>query len=113
MYAEQNKLEFTVPGDLIGVGTTIDPTLARGDNLVGQVLGVPGSMPDVYGELMVKLSLLHRVVGIREQQRVSRLVKGEMLRLNIGNISVEVSSLHQHRREGCTQQADQQALATY
>jgi len=35
--AEQNELEYAVPGGLIGVGTKIDPTLTRTDRLVGQV----------------------------------------------------------------------------
>lgn len=54
LYAEQNELQFAVPGGLIGVGTTMDPTLTRADRLVGQVLGEVGSLPDVYVELEVK-----------------------------------------------------------
>ena len=53
LYAEQNELQFAVPGGLIGVGTTMDPTLTRADRLVGQVLGAVGSLPDVYVELEV------------------------------------------------------------
>lgn len=53
LYAEQNELQFAVPGGLIGVGTTMDPTLTRADRLVGQVLGEVGSLPDVYVELEV------------------------------------------------------------
>lgn len=37
LFAEQNPLQFAVPGGLIGVGTTVDPTLTRADRLVGQV----------------------------------------------------------------------------
>ena len=39
LFAEQNQLKYAVPGGLIGVGTTVDPTLTRADRLVGQVLG--------------------------------------------------------------------------
>ena len=45
LYAEQNELQFAVPGGLIGVVTTMDPTLTRADRLVGQVLGEVGSLP--------------------------------------------------------------------
>lgn len=55
LYAEQNELQFAVPGGLIGVGTTMDPTLTRADRLVGQVLGEVGSLPDVFVELEVCL----------------------------------------------------------
>jgi translation initiation factor 2 subunit 3 len=39
LFAEQNPLQYAVPGGLIGVGLTVDPTLTRADRLVGQVLG--------------------------------------------------------------------------
>lgn len=53
LFAEQNELQFAVPGGLIGVGTTMDPTLTRADRLVGQVLGEVGSLPEVFVELEV------------------------------------------------------------
>ena len=43
LFAEQNPLQFAVPGGLIGVGTTVDPTLTRADRLVGQVGGWVGA----------------------------------------------------------------------
>ncbi|XP_059632744.1 eukaryotic translation initiation factor 2 subunit gamma-like [Cornus florida] len=92
LYAEQNELQFAVPGGLIGVGTTMDPTLTRADRLVGQVLGEVGSLPEVYIELEVNFFLLWRLVGVRtkgseKQGRVSKLAKGEILMLNIGSMS--------------------------
>ncbi|MFQ6620854.1 hypothetical protein Gotur_001893 [Gossypium turneri] len=116
LYAEQNELQFAVPGGLIGVGTTMDPTLTRADRLVGQVLGEVGSLPDVFVELeremglvcevliiysvsmlsmsaaMVNFFLLRRLLGVRtkgseRQGKVSKLAKGEILMLNIGSMS--------------------------
>jgi translation initiation factor 2 subunit 3 len=48
LHAENNLLQFAVPGGLIGVGTRIDPTLCRADRLVGQVLGAVGKLPKIY-----------------------------------------------------------------
>ncbi|XP_040865370.1 uncharacterized protein [Glycine max] len=92
LYAEQNELQFAVPGGLIGVGTTMDPTLTRADRLVGQVLGEVGSLPEVFVELEVNFFLLRRLLGVRtkgseRQGKVSKLAKGEMLMLNIGSMS--------------------------
>ncbi|RVW71411.1 Eukaryotic translation initiation factor 2 subunit 3 [Vitis vinifera] len=92
LYAEQNELQFAVPGGLIGVGTTMDPTLTRADRLVGQVLGEVGSLPDVFVELEVNFFLLRRLIGVRtkgteKQGKVSKLTKGEILMLNIGSMS--------------------------
>ncbi|KAG8483257.1 hypothetical protein CXB51_022254 [Gossypium anomalum] len=88
LYAEQNELQYAVPGGLIGVGTTMDPTLTRADRLVGQVLGEVGSLPEVYVELEVNFFLLRRLLGVRtkgseRQGKVSKLAKGEILMLNI------------------------------
>ena len=44
LFAEHNPLQYAVPGGLIGVGTTVDPTLTRADRLVGQVLGEVGKV---------------------------------------------------------------------
>jgi translation initiation factor 2 subunit 3 len=92
LFAEQNELQFAVPGGLIGVGTTIDPTLTRADRLVGQVLGEVGALPDVFVELEVNFFLLRRLLGVRtkgteKQGKVSKLAKSEVLMLNIGSMS--------------------------
>jgi len=67
LFAEQNPLQYAVPGGLIGVGTTVDPTLTRADRLVGQVLGQVGALPAVYVELEVNFFLLRRLLGVRVQ----------------------------------------------
>ncbi|KAF5950666.1 hypothetical protein HYC85_012659 [Camellia sinensis] len=100
LYAEQNELQFAVPGGLIGVGTTMDPTLTRADRLVGQVLGEVGSLPEVFVESRERLNLninvnfflLRRLLGVRtkgteRQGKVSKLAKAEILMLNIGSMS--------------------------
>jgi translation initiation factor 2 subunit 3 len=48
LHAENNQLQFAVPGGLIGVGTRMDPTLCRADRLVGQVLGAVGKLPKIF-----------------------------------------------------------------
>nr|TKW35365.1 hypothetical protein SEVIR_2G366300v2 [Setaria viridis] len=87
LYAEQNELQFAVPGGLIGVGTTMDPTLTRADRLVGQVLGEVGSLPDVYVELEMDGNSRVRTKGTEKAGKVSKLTKGEILMLNLGSMS--------------------------
>ena len=67
MYAEQNDLQFAVPGGLIGVGTRIDPTLCRADRLVGQVLGAVGKLPEIFTELEISYFLLRRLLGVKTE----------------------------------------------
>jgi len=93
LFAERNELEFAVPGGRIGVGTTVDPTLTRADRLIGQVLGHPGGLPDVYIEIDVSFYLLRRLLGVKsstgsQATKVNKLKKGEFLMINIGSNSV-------------------------
>eukprot|EP01135_Chromosphaera_perkinsii_P006369 Nk52_evm98s485 gene=Nk52_evmTU98s485 len=92
LYAEQNDLQYAVPGGLIGVGTKIDPTLCRADRLVGQVLGTVGHLPEIYTELEISYFLLRRLLGVRTEgdkkgAKVQRLTKNEILMVNIGSLS--------------------------
>eukprot|EP00922_Rhytidocystis_sp_ex-Travisia-forbesii_P061903 GHVS01091671.1.p1 GENE.GHVS01091671.1~~GHVS01091671.1.p1 ORF type:complete len:455 (+),score=31.76 GHVS01091671.1:27-1391(+) len=93
LFAEQNDLDFAVPGGLIGVGTRVDPTLTRADRLVGQVLGHVGRLPDCYTEIEVSFYLLRRLLGVRSQEgdkstKVAKLKKGEFLMVNIASTSI-------------------------
>lgn len=92
MHAEQNDLQYAAPGGLIGVGTKIDPTLCRGDRMVGQVLGAVGALPDIFTELEISYFLLRRLLGVKTEgdkkgARVQKLSKNEMLMVNIGSLS--------------------------
>jgi len=91
LFAESNELQYAVPGGLIGVGLTVDPTLTRADRLVGQVLGEVGALPNVFSELEINFFLLRRLLGVRskegeKQSKVTKLSKGEVLMLNIGSM---------------------------
>ncbi len=90
--SESNELKYAVPGGLIGVGTLIDPTLCRADRLVGFVLGLKGRLPDIYSEIEVNFYLLRRLLGVRtadgKQAKVDKLVKNEVIMVNIGSSSV-------------------------
>lgn len=92
LFAEQNDLQFAVPGGLIGVGTKIDPTLCRADRMVGQVLGAVGALPDIFTELEISYFLLRRLLGVKTEgekkgAKVQKLAKNETLMVNIGSLS--------------------------
>jgi len=92
LYTETNSLQYAVPGGLIGVGTKIDPTLCRGDRMVGQVLGAVGTLPHIYTELTISYLLLKRLLGVRTEgekraAKVDKLTKDECLMVNIGSLS--------------------------
>merc|ERR1712151_1479117 len=117
--------QLAVPGGLIGVGTKIDPTLTRGDRLVGHVLGHPGKLPSIYNEIEVKYYLLRRLLGVKTEGdskagKVSKLKKGEILMVNIGSTAAGGRVLGIKENDSakitltnpvCTQEGDKVALS--
>jgi translation initiation factor 2 subunit 3 len=92
--AEQNYLQYAVPGGLIGVGLQVDPTLTRADRLVGQVLGHKGQLPDIFVEIEASFYLLKRLLGVKTSEGEkaakvrshSRCVFGSLGRLRTGQL---------------------------
>lgn len=93
LFAEDNPLLYAIPGGLIAAGTLMDPSLTRADNLVGNIIGYKGSLPDVYDELEIEYYLLRRLVGVKSEggesgsDKVTKIQKGELLLVNVGSTS--------------------------
>lgn len=88
--AESNPLMIAVPGGLIGVGTTLDPSLCRADRLIGQVLGRPGCLPDIFIRLTISYHLFQRLLGVSQTSmdpKIGPLEYKELLLVNIGSCS--------------------------
>ena len=47
------------------MGLKVDPCLTKSDNLVGQMIGHPGNMPDVLKEIEVSYHLMTRLLGVK------------------------------------------------
>ena len=73
LYAEQNDLQYAVPGGLIGVGTKIDPELCRADRMVGHTLGAVGSLPKIYSTIEISCFLLSRLLGVRTEGKGAKV----------------------------------------
>ena len=84
------------PGGLVGIGTDLDPFLTKSDSLVGNMLGPPGKLPDVWESFTMKVHLLERIVGAQEDLKVSEIKTKEPLMLNVGVATTlgVVSSAH-------------------
>lgn len=90
LFAEKNQLLYAIPGGLIGVGTLLDPSFTIADSLVGNIIGYPGRLPDVFLEIEIEYYLLSRLLGVKssekeENQQIQKIQKGEYLLVNIGS----------------------------
>lgn len=79
-----NNFENAKPGGLIGLGTKLDPSLTKGDHLIGHLVGKPGTLPEILTEVELKVNLLERVIGTEMQIKVSELKHNEKLLLVVG-----------------------------
>jgi len=77
------RVKEAKPGGLMSIRTNIDPAFTRSDNLVGNIIGLPGKLPPVLDELTIKMNLMDFVVGMAEQTKVKNLAIGEQLMLNV------------------------------
>ncbi|QQG49534.1 MAG: translation initiation factor IF-2 subunit gamma [archaeon] len=79
------------PGGLVAVGTYLDPTFTKGDQMVGSVIGKPGTLPPTWEHVTLDLDLLETAVGSAELVKVEKVKPGEVLRLNLGTASAQAS----------------------
>jgi translation initiation factor 2 subunit 3 len=59
---EHGFLEKAKPGGLIAIGTLLDPQLSRNDQMKGQVIGKPGTLPKPTQKLVLKYFLFKRLL---------------------------------------------------
>jgi len=79
------KLEEARPGGLIAVGTQLDPSLTKSDNLAGSVICLPEDKIPVWEELTLEIHLLKELIGTKEKGEVKPVVKSEPLMLSVGS----------------------------
>ncbi len=77
------EVESAKSGGLLGVETTLDPSLSRADGLTMNIAGPEGTLPPVWDALVLRYQLFERVVGATEHVAVKPLSKNEPLVLNV------------------------------
>ena len=82
--AGKDEVEEAIPGGLLAVGTSLDPTLTKSDSLTGQVAGLPETLPPIHDDLKLELHLLERVVGVSDEEEIGAIKTSEPLMLNVG-----------------------------
>ena len=66
-------------GGLVALETTLDPSLTRGDLLAGNMVGVPGKMPECKDAIKFKPSLFDHVIGLSGQSKIPPIKTGDAL----------------------------------
>ncbi len=77
------QVEEVGPAGSVGVLTALDPSIVKSDKLAGAIAGHPGTLPPVWYDITLKITLLDRVVGMDEKTTVDPIKLGEPLMLNV------------------------------
>ena len=88
LQSDNKKLQYALPGGLIGVCLDIDPSIAKNNGMVGQILGHIGKLPDVYNEITVNYSEINRHDNFSSNFKQNEEV---MLSINSMNIKAHVT----------------------
>ncbi len=81
------EIDSVNPGGSVAVMTLLDPSIVKSDQLSGNVVGKPGSLPPVWNELLLETHLLDRVVGSQAELEVEPIKLNEVLLLNVNAAS--------------------------
>lgn len=71
------------PGGLVGIGTKLDPTLTKSDNMIGNVVGRPDELPPTLTSLELEIHLFKHVIGLEEEVKVRPLQVREPLMITV------------------------------
>jgi len=83
MQSDSDPIMVAKPGGLIGICTNLDPVLTRSDRMAGQVVGLPGKMPEIHINIKAKCAFMRRI-GISDI-KIIKPIKGDVLLLNIAS----------------------------
>ena len=75
-------IESAAPGGLLAVGTSLDPSLTKTDKMKGQVIGKPGTLPELKTELEMEIIDIKRKIEGKEGNKPIEM--HEMLAIAIG-----------------------------
>ncbi len=75
------KIDSVKPGGLISIGTTLDPSVTKGDGITGNVVGLKGTLPEPVYKLNVKINLFKNLITIGE---IKPFVQNESIMISVG-----------------------------
>ncbi len=119
LHAGGRRVKKASCGGLVGVGTKLDPSLTKADGLVGNAVGVPGTLPPLAEQFQLETHLFEQAIGTREMARVENIKMKETLVLN-GGTAVTVGTVvgtkgdtaeFDLRRPICIDQSDRVAIS--
>jgi translation initiation factor 2 subunit 3 len=85
--SENNSLKTVIPGGLIGIGTELDSYYTKNDTAVGNTIGHPGSLPEVYSDIEGTYTIMEKLFD-NTDPNIFKIRPNEMVLINVNSISI-------------------------
>ena len=91
LYSDKEELDQAFPGGLVSLSMDFDPSLSKQNHLVGNILGTPGTLPNIYHTITVIYSVLNKL----NKYKSKKMIVGEkiMICVNAKSINATVSDV--------------------
>lgn len=86
IYSEKTKMDFAIPGGLLGIGTDLDPSFCKSNNLVGQIVTHPNENLDITAEIEVEHKVFKRIDKSERKINIGEILKLGILAKNVQGI---------------------------
>jgi translation initiation factor 2 subunit 3 len=83
LHVSEGEVKEVGPGGLVGLGTSLCPSVVKADSLVGSIIGKEGDLPPVLDKVALDVELFEKAVGTEELVTVEKIRTNEPLVLNV------------------------------
>ncbi len=97
--SDKDELKEAIPGGSVAIMTKLDPFITKTDSLVGQIVGLKGTLPEPVNELSFKLNLFEKVITSTKEIEVKPIALNEPLMLIVNSMTTVGIPLKVNPRE--------------
>lgn len=98
LFRGSEKVETLTPGGSMSIETNLDMSQAKSDSLAGNLVSLPGKLPDPTNKIAIKHTFFPEVFGLGGHQKVEEAKKGETLMLSI-NTSITGGTVGEAKKD--------------
>lgn len=84
---DKDIIQKAYPGGSIAIMTELDPSVTKSDNLVGQIAGLKGELPEPLEELSFSINLLDKVITSTEAFDVKPIILNEPIMMIVNSLT--------------------------
>lgn len=98
--SEKNSLESAIPGGLIAIQLSIDPSITKDDKLVGNIAvdNESNNIPKVCDEISIKYIQMKNICG-DDSTKIGQLLVNEEIILNVNSANIKCTVLKANKKE--------------